>query len=81
MNKKTAKEISGFKKDLILGTIKQSAEKESFEKKLLNDLGKDMEETLEHPDLKKDIKFAKKYNRKKRWAILKENIKRIFGGM
>ena len=74
-------EISGFKKDLILGTIKQSAEKESFEKKLLNDLGKDMEETLEHPDLKKDIKFAKKYNRKKRWVILKENIKRIFGGM
>ena len=81
MDEKTAKEVSGFKQDLVLGSMKVAADKESFEKKLLNDLGKDMEETLEHPDLKREMKFAKKYNRKKRRAIWKENLKRIFGGM
>lgn len=74
-------QVSGFRQDMKHGEAKQVADKTEFEKKLLNGLGKDMEETLEHPDLKREVKFAKKHNRKKHWAIWKENLKRIFGGM
>lgn len=75
----TQQEISGFKQDIKHGDAKQIAEKTEFEKKLLDGLGADMEETLEHPERQKSVKFAKKINKRKRRAIWKENLKKIFG--
>ena len=75
----TQQEISGFKQDIKHGDAKQIAEKTEFEKKLLDGLGADMENTLEHPERQKSIKFAKKINKRKRRAIWKENLKKIFG--
>lgn len=75
----TQQEISGFKQDIKHGDAKQIAEKTEFEKKLLDGLGADMENTLEHPEKQKSVKFAKKINKRKRRAIWKENLKKIFG--
>lgn len=75
----TQQEISGFKQDIKHGDAKQIAEKTEFEKKLLDGLGADMENTLEHPERQKSVKFAKKINKRKRRAIWKENLKKIFG--
>ncbi len=74
------KEVSNFKQDIKNGSAKQIAEKEAFKKKILDGMGEEMKKALEHPDKKKEIKFAKKYSRKKRWTIWKENFKRIFEG-
>ena len=75
----TQQEISGFKQDIKHGDAKQIAEKTEFEKKLLDGLGADMEETLEHPERQKSVKFAKKINKRKRRAIWKENLRKMFG--
>jgi hypothetical protein len=75
----TQQEISGFKQDIKHGDAKQIAEKTEFEKKLLDGLGADMENTIEHPERQKSVKFAKKINKRKRRAIWKENLKKIFG--
>ena len=76
----TQQEVSGIRQDIRHGEAKQFAGKNEFEKKLLGGLGQDMEETLEHPDKKKDVKFAKKYTRKKKRRVWKENFMRIFVG-
>lgn len=73
----TQQQVSGFRQDMKHGKAKQVADKTEFEKKLLNGLGKDMEETLEHPEKKKNTRIARKYLKKKRWRIWKENLKRI----
>lgn len=73
------KEVSGFRQDIKQGEAKQVAEKTEFEKRLLGGLGEDMEETLEHPEKQKSVKFAKKITKKKRLAIWKENFRKIFG--
>lgn len=75
----TQQEVSGFRQDMKHGDAKQIAEKTEFEKKLLDGLGADMENTLEHPERQKSVKFAKKINKRKRRAIWKENLKKIFG--
>jgi len=75
----TQQEVSGFKQDVKHGEAKQTAEKTEFERKLLNGLGEDMENILEHPEKQKAVKFAKKVTKKKRRAIWKENLKKIFG--
>lgn len=74
----TQQEVSGFRQDMKHGEAKQIAEKTEFEKKLLAGLGADMENTLEHPEKQKSVKFAKKINKRKRLAIWKENLKKIF---
>ena len=76
----TQQEVSGIRQDIRHGEAKQFAEKNEFERKLLGGLGHDMEETLEHPDNKRDEKFAKKYTKKKKRRVWKENLMRIFGG-
>ena len=75
----TQQEVSGFKQDIGRGKAKQDAEKLAFEKKLLNGLGNDMENRLEHPDNANDVKLAKKYTRKKKKSIWLENLKTILG--
>lgn len=76
----TSQEVKGFRQDLQAGNAKQSAEKFMFEKKLNEGLGAEIENALEHPEkAKKDIKFAKKYTRKKRWALWKENLGKVLG--
>lgn len=75
----TQQEVSGFRQDMKHGEAKQIAEKTEFEKRLLGGLGEDMEETLEHPEKQKSVKFAKKITKRKRRAIWKENLKKIFG--
>ena len=75
----TQQEVSGFRQDIKHGDAKQIAEKTEFEKKLLDGLGVDMENALEHPERQKSVKFAKKINKRKRLAIWKENLKKIFG--
>ena len=75
------KEVAGFKQDIKLGQAKQMVEKASFEKKLLEGLGAEMEDVLEHPEKRKEMdRSAKKYIRKKRFAAFKENIRKIFVG-
>ena len=75
----TQQEVSGFRQDMKHEEAKQIAEKTEFEKKLLDGLGADMENTLEHPERQKSVKFAKKINKRKRRAIWKENLKKMFG--
>ena len=76
----TRREVSGIKQDVRNGVAKQTAEKTIFEKKLLDGLGSEMEDALEHPEKsKKDIRFAKKANRKKRLTVWKENLRKILG--
>lgn len=75
----TQQEVSGFKQDIKHGDAKQVAEKTEFEKKLLDGLGADMENALEHPERQKSVKFAQKITKRKRWAIWKENLKKICG--
>ena len=76
----TQQEITGFKTDLKNGETRTAAEKTLFEQKLLNGLGEEMKDAVEHPQKQKKDKFAKKANRKKRRTIWKENLKKIFGG-
>lgn len=73
----TQQEVSGFKQDVKHGEAKQVAEKNEFERKLLNGLGNEMEDILEHPEKKKNARITRKYLKKKRWRIWKENLKRI----
>ena len=74
-------EIGGFKQDIKHGEAKQMAEKLAFEKKLLEGLGDEMIDEIEHPEKKKEKdKFAKKYTKEKRRTTIKENLKKIFGG-
>ena len=75
----TKQEVNGMKQDVKYGEVRNTAEKTIFEKKLLNGLGDEMENAIEHPETKKNDKFAKKANRKKKWTIWKENLRRIFG--
>ena len=76
----TEQEVKGFKQDVQNGVTKQTAEKIMFEKRLLDGLGNEMEDALEHPEkMQKDVKFARKAKRKKRWTIWKENLGRILG--
>lgn len=74
-------EVSGFKQDIKHGEVKQFAEKNEFERKLLAGLGEEMERDLSDPNfVKKNQKIAKRYTRKKKHTTWKENIKRIFNG-
>ena len=75
----TQQEISGFRQDIKHGEAKQVAEKTEFERKLLNGLGDDMEDVIEHPERQKNDKFVKTATKKKRRTIWKENLKKIFG--
>lgn len=74
------KEVSGFRQDIKQGEAKQIAEKTEFEKKLLCGLGDEMENTLEHPEIvKKQRKTARKFIKRKRLSVWRENFKKIFG--
>lgn len=75
----TKQEISGLKQDIKLGEARNITEKTVFEQKLLDGLGEEMKNEIENPDIKKNNKFAKKANRKKRRTVWKENLRRIFG--
>ena len=76
----TQQEVSGIRQDARHGEAKQFAEKNEFEKKLLGGLGEEMEKELENPDTKRNKEFAKKYTKKKKRRVWKENLMRIFGG-
>lgn len=73
-------EVSGIRQDIRHGEAKQFAEKNEFERKLLGELGEEMEKELENPDTKRNKEFAKKYTKKKKRRVWKENLMRIFGG-
>lgn len=75
----TKQEVSGLKQDIKLGEARNITEKTVFEQKLLDGLGEEMKNEIENPDIKKNNKFAKKANRKKRRTVWKENLRRIFG--
>ena len=77
-------EVKGFAQDIKHGTAKQDSDKMIFEKKLLEGLGEEMVEEIKNPKSKspaKKQKIARKLNRKKRWAVLKENLLKMFNGM
>ena len=76
----TQQEVSGIRQDIRHGEAKQFAEKNEFERKLLGELGEEMEKELENPDTKRNKQFAKKYTKKKKRRAWKENLMRIFGG-
>ena len=57
----TQQEVSGIRQDIRHGEAKQFAEKNEFERKLLGELGEEMEKELENPDTKRNKEFAKKY--------------------
>ena len=76
----TQQEVSGIRQDVRHGEAKQFAEKNEFERKLLGELGKEMEKELENPDTKRNKEFAKKYTKKRKRRVWKENLMRIFGG-
>ena len=76
----TKQEVSGMKQDIKHGVAKQLVETATFEKKLLEGMGDEMEKELANPNEKRNKGFAKKYTRKKKWMIWKENLIRIFGG-
>ena len=77
----TVREIKGLKQDVQAGQAKQAADKFMFEKKLTEGMGAEIEDALEHPEkMVKNVEFAKKYTKKKRWAVWKENFRRIFMG-
>ena len=73
-------EVKGFGQDFKHGIAKQDADKLMFEKKLLEGLGEEMEEEIKNPKSKlpvKKQKIARKLNRKKKWAVWKENLRKI----
>ena len=76
----TQQEVSGIRQDARHGEAKQFAEKTEFERKLLGELGEEMEKELENPDTKRNKEFAKKYTKKKKRRVWRENLMRIFGG-
>ena len=76
----TQQEVSGFRQDIKHGDAKQIAEKNEFERKLLGGRGEEIEKELENPDTKRNEEFAKKYTKKKKRRVWKENLMRIFGG-
>jgi hypothetical protein len=76
----TQQEVSGIRQDIRHGEAKQFAEKNEFERKLLGELGEEMEKELENPNTKRNKEFAKKYTKKKKRRVWKENLTRIFGG-
>lgn len=76
----TKQEMSGMKQDLKHGAAKQLVEATTFERKLLEGMGEEMEKELANPNEKKNKDFARKYTRKKKWGVWKENLIRIFGG-
>lgn len=76
----TQQEVSGIRQDIRHGEAKQFAEKNEFERKLFGEFGEEMEKELENPDTKRNKEFAKKYTKKKKRRVWKENLMRIFGG-
>lgn len=76
----TKQEVSGMRQDIKHGAAKQLVEAATFEKKLLEGMGEEMEKELANPNEKRNKEFAKKYTRKKKWRVWKENLIRIFGG-
>lgn len=76
----TQQEVSGIRQDIRHGEAKQFTEKNEFERKLLGGLGEEIEKELENPDTKRSKEFAKKYTKKKKRRVWKENLMRIFGG-
>ena len=79
----TQQEIKGIKQDAQHGLAKQEVDKMVFEKKLTELFDKEIKEMMEDPEnFNKRVKFtgfAKKYEKKKRWNKLKENLRKIFG--
>ena len=76
----TQQEVSGFRQDIKHGDAKQIAEKTEFERKLLSGLGEEIDKEQDNPDTKRNKEFAKKYTKKKKHRVWKENLMRIFGG-
>ena len=76
----TQQEVSGIRQDIRHGEAKQIAEKNEFERKLLSGIGEEIDKELENPDTKRNKEFAKKYTKKKKRRVWKENLMRIFGG-
>ena len=75
-------EIRGFAQDYKNGNSKQTTDKILFEQRLLDGLGEEMDQEINNPDsklLSKKKKIADNLNRKKRWAIWKENLLKILG--
>ncbi len=76
----TQREVNAFKQDAKTGEVKQDADKTIFEKKLLEGLGSEIDDALEHPEkMVRNVKVAKKLLKKKRKLTWKENLKRILG--
>ena len=74
-------EVKGIAQDAKQGTVKQDTDKILFEKKLLEGLGSEMEEEIKNPTSKATARrqnLARKLNRKKRRAIWRENLRKIF---
>ena len=75
-------EIKGFTQDYKNSNSKQTTDKILFERKILDGLGEEMVQEINNPDSKllmKRKKIADNLNRKKRWAIWKENLLKILG--
>ena len=73
-------EVRGMRQDLQHASAKELADKTIFEKKLLEGMGEEIKETLEHPEkTNENKKFAKEYTKKKKRAIWKENIRKMLG--
>jgi hypothetical protein len=77
----TQQEISGFKQDAQHGQSLLESGKDTYRRKIEGGLGEEMKMALESPEqAEQNRRFAKKYNKKKKWALWKENWKRIFTG-
>ena len=74
-------EIKGFTQDYKNSNSKQTTDKILFERKILDGLGEEMVQEINNPDSKLLVKrkIANNLNRKKRWAIWKENLLKILG--
>lgn len=79
----TQQEVKGIRQDLKNGQARLDVEKMEFERKLNETYAQEIEEMKEDPDKfanhMKYKDFAKKYEKKKKKSMWKENLKKIFG--
>ena len=74
-------EVKGIAQDAKYSIHKQDTDKMLFEKKLMEGLGSEMEEELKNPTSKavaRKQNLARKLSRKKRRAVWRENLRKIF---